>query len=384
MIIRKAMLALLCALCAGPLMAQDEETEERTGDSGPTLTIGSEAPALDIEHWVQDGDGKFKPVTKFEDGKVYVVEFWATWCGPCIASMPHLAETQEEYADKGVQIISVSDEDLETVEKFLERDVKGEEDQTYKDLTSKWCLTTDPDKSVQVAYMRAASQNGIPTAFIVGKSGEIEWIGHPMTMDEPLEKIVDDSWDREAFAVEFRAQQEIDILLADLGSMLQDDPEGAVAKLDEAIEKYSENEAQAAMVDQLRNIRTRVVITTGHEDAPAAIRELAMDADAETLNGMAWTVVEREAAGEEVSKDLLAAATEAAEKAVEKEPEAGHIIDTLAHLVYLQGDLDRAIELTEKAAELSGDQFPEIHDFLKKLKKEKEDGADKAGDDDGV
>ncbi len=95
------------------------------GTSADLLTIGSNAPALDIEHWVQNGNGKFKPVTKFVNGKVYVVEFWATWCGPCIQSMPHLAKLQTEYADKGVQLISISDEDLETVEKFLDRPVRA-------------------------------------------------------------------------------------------------------------------------------------------------------------------------------------------------------------------------------------------------------------------
>ena len=72
--------------------------------------LDREAPALDIEHWIQDGNGFFKPVKKFEAGKVYVIEFWATWCGPCIASMPHLAELQNKYRGRDVQVISVSDE----------------------------------------------------------------------------------------------------------------------------------------------------------------------------------------------------------------------------------------------------------------------------------
>ncbi len=91
------------------------------------LGVGSKAPALDVEHWISDGDGKFSSVSQFKPGHVYVVEFWATWCRPCVASMPHLSELQKKYQDKDLQIISISDEDLETVQAFLERPTREDD-----------------------------------------------------------------------------------------------------------------------------------------------------------------------------------------------------------------------------------------------------------------
>jgi thiol-disulfide isomerase/thioredoxin len=82
------------------------------------LHIGSLAPALEVEHWF-DGDAGPAPVEAFEPGRVYVVEFWATWCPPCRASIPHRAETQERFAGKGVTVIGVSDDDVATIEECL-------------------------------------------------------------------------------------------------------------------------------------------------------------------------------------------------------------------------------------------------------------------------
>ena len=87
------------------------------------LVVGSIAPKLNVEHWVQNGGGKFPKVTDFKSGRVYVVEFWATTCGPCVQSMPHLAELQTNYADKGLQIVSISSEPLEVVKAFLENEL---------------------------------------------------------------------------------------------------------------------------------------------------------------------------------------------------------------------------------------------------------------------
>ena len=71
------------------------------------------APGLDIEEWVQGGE------KTLEKGTVYVVEFWATWCGPCRKSIPHLSKLNDEYGDDGLVIIGVSDEEPDTVRNFV-------------------------------------------------------------------------------------------------------------------------------------------------------------------------------------------------------------------------------------------------------------------------
>ncbi|NND96182.1 MAG: TlpA family protein disulfide reductase [Pirellulaceae bacterium] len=229
------------------------------------LSIGSSAPALDIEHWIQDGNGFFKPVKKFKKGNVYVVEFWATWCGPCIMSMPHLAELQNKYRGRGVQIISVSDETVDEV-----KDLMGQEhpqvEKTFGDITAAYSLTTDPDRSVHTDYMEASNQQGIPTSFIVGKTSQIEWIGHPMEMDEPLEAVVTDSWDREKFRKTYEAKAEFEEAMQKL-SML-----AGAGKFDKAIEfaeaelaKAKKNELDE-MAIQWNDIRYSLRVSSGNVD----------------------------------------------------------------------------------------------------------------------
>ena len=176
-------------------------------DQSSMLSIGDTAPQLAIEHWIQDDEGRLQPVTAFEPETVYIIEFWATWCGPCVSSMPHLAETQAAHDPQQLRLVSISDESVETVESFLEKPVRNDPDTTYRKLTNGYSLTSDPDESVYSDYMRAEGQNGIPTAFIVGKDGRIEWIGHPMQMNDPVQRVLEDRWDREAHAAEVQLEQ---------------------------------------------------------------------------------------------------------------------------------------------------------------------------------
>lgn len=151
-----------------------------------SLRIGDDAPAIRVTNWVK---GDALDLRDAKDKNVVVVEFWATWCGPCIASMPHITEVQKHLADKGVRVIGVSKEDpnnsLEKVETFVK---ENGEKMGYTVAFDKYGDTFD-------SYMKAANRNGIPCTFIIDRNGKVAWIGHPMNMDEPLADVVEGTHD---------------------------------------------------------------------------------------------------------------------------------------------------------------------------------------------
>lgn len=388
------------------------------------LTIGSKAPSIDVEHWVSQGNGRFDKVTSFEPGKVYVIEFWATWCGPCIASMPHLAELQERFADKGVQLVSISDEDLDTVQSFLDRPVQnrrasdsdGESESTkltYGKLTSVYSLTTDPDRSVHRDYMEAAGQNGIPTAFIVGKDSRIEWIGHPMKMDLPLEQVVEGTWDRESARQQILAEQQKGLIATKINkAMRSGDAASALGIIDDAIRDYP-NDSQ--LIDYLKRARVQVQLfpiaqlarsgkneealsqlaelkksspeqassfvefelsvllnANMHDQAAMVLDELAVnESNPLKLNQITWMIYEMSKEDNGFSEKLLASAIAAAKKATELIPDEGAVLDTYAHLLHRSGKLDDALAAQAKAVKLAGESNPEAQAFLEQLRKEK-------------
>lgn len=382
-------------MLVGGLLANPVAAQEAAEASSEDMTIGSMAPPIDIEHWVSTGDGKFEAFNEFEPGKVYVVEFWATWCGPCIASMPHLAELQQHYADRGVTVVSVSDEPLETVEKFLERDVmqsrqsaeaEGEEDapKTYGELTSVYCLTTDPDSSVKNDYFRAAGQTGIPCAFIVGKDGVVEWIGHPMGMDEPLEQVVTDSWDREAFGKAFRAQQQLDkAFRAAIIAARQGDYDTYDAKVEEikGLDLPEDMQARLPMLfNQLEHQRLLSMLSNDPEGAIASLEEKSSEMKLAQVAAIGATIAQQSQRGASFKPELVDAVTALIEEKAADEEAAGTVYNALAGLYQAKGDLDKAIEMQQKAIDNPPSNLPAasaarfeamMKAYLKKLQDEK-------------
>ena len=317
---------------------------ETDGDALFDLAPGDPAPPVVVAAVVQGN-----PVETFTSDKVYVVEFWATWCGPCLAGMPHISTLQEEYGDE-VQFIGVTREDEGTVSGFMDQTSRSGEKWTD---VLKYTIARDDESQTSQAYMTAARQRGIPCAFIVGRDGKVEWIGHPAVIDEPLSAVVGNSWDvaaaRKTFVDEQQAEAQMEAAQQKLAqAMSAGDYEGAVKVLDELLADTPNNL-------QLQMVRLQILgeggLTEQYNESAAAI----VDANFEEqmlLNQIAWTIA---AEMDDEGRDLELAMKAARQASTLSDDTDAAILDTVARVFYEQGNVAEAVTWQKKAVESNPD-----------------------------
>jgi thiol-disulfide isomerase/thioredoxin len=107
-------------------------------------------------------------------GKIVIVDFWATWCGPCMAEAPHMVQINDKYKDKGLQIIGIS------------LDQNGNDALNgAKAHGLNWPQACD-EGVWNSAYAKTWGVDSIPRTFIIGPEGVVLWTGHPANIDAPL------------------------------------------------------------------------------------------------------------------------------------------------------------------------------------------------------
>lgn len=131
----------------------------------PTLAAGAVAP----DFVMKTIRGKDVRLSDFK-GKIVILDFWATWCGPCIASFPHTQAVAAKYKDQDVVVLASGTSD--TVEKFKEWIPANQA--KYPDLVFTW----DPNERGSATFDDRASSKlyrvvGIPTQFVIGRDGKI-------------------------------------------------------------------------------------------------------------------------------------------------------------------------------------------------------------------
>lgn len=358
---RTLMWSLALALCLAPVALAE-------GEDSNTLDIGSKAPDIDIAHWVKgvslNDRGGFTPITTFEPGHVYVLEFWATWCGPCRSGMPHLSELQEKF--KGdVTIIGISDESLPKVVSFLFA-TDSQDGEVNNDRTE-YTITADPDGSVKKDYFQAAGQRGIPCAFIVGKDGIVEWYGHPGNMDDVLQGVVDGTWDREAAKAEMEQEAALQAALQSaqprfMSALQSSNWAEAVAVLDELLAIQPTHPGILAQKFEIQLTKAKDE-TAAYETARQAF-EAASD-NPGMLNGIAWTITTGEGIENRDLDLALKMATQASELTENKDPS---VLDTVARVYFERGDAATAAEWQQKAIDNVPDD-PRAAEFVADLRK---------------
>lgn len=363
------------ALIATALLATVASAARADDEKPYDLMVGDPAPELAVGSWV-----KGQPVASFQRGQVYVVEFWATWCGPCRRAIPHVSELQKKYGD-AVRFIGVSiwESDPSKVEPFVQEMGSKMEYTVAKDRLVPVEGQEEPRGAMAESWMRAAGQSGIPTAFIVGRDGRISWIGHPMEIEEPLAKVVAGEWDRAAFAAEYAARMRREALIEKVSkkvyrAMKDKAWDEAVALIDGALEKEPGIEGQFAtnrFLCLVKAGRTEEASRYGNQLVGGLFKN-----DPGSLNYLAWSIVDPEAQIQRRDVDLaMRAARRACDLTEWKEPA---LLDTLAVAVFLSGDHERAVEIQTQAVEHAiGTPFEkELESRLEEFKRAlEEDGA---------
>ena len=312
------------------------------------LTVGDPAPKLQVAKWVQ-GD----PVKAFDTNHVYIVEFWATWCGPCRASIPHLNELWQKFKDRGLIAIGqdVWEQNEDGVAPFVKK-MGGQ--MTYRvALDDK---SRETNGIMAVTWMKAAEQNGIPTAFVINRQGRIAWIGHPMELDEKiLEAVLADKFDLAKAAADYEQQQ------------LENQKWMAVnKKLREAMKQNKWDDA-ATTLDEILKMSpkfqdgytsTRLQILLGQKKYAEAwqLAESFSDAhpkNAGQQNALAWVIATQEGVDPRnlvLAEKIAGRANEAAQG------KEAAILDTLARIQFMNGETNEAVATEQKALNIAPDE----------------------------
>ena len=340
------------------------------------LKTGDTVPATRPETMLQGA-----PIKEFKAGEVYVFECWATWCGPCVAAIPHLNELHQKMAAKGVVVTGVNVWESEKDPAAVER-VKAFVKEQGAKMSYRVALG---GKAFIKDWLEAAGVNGIPHAFIV-KEGKLVWQGHPMQMNEELLGDIitgthTPKTEKAATPADPEQARNEAKLQALAEAMMRKDWAAAEKALPAAAAVLPAEERQ----DLIDSVGAQIALAKGDPSKIyAQMAKLAEEEadDAEAQNELAWELVTDPLF---LKKPNFALAEKCALRAValSKEKE-GDKLDTLARLRWLQGRKAEAVQLQEKAVAAATDSEMKgiLQQTLDALKKGALPPAEKLADED--
>lgn len=355
----RILLLLTTLVVAGTRAAAEAPESAREQVAGPpVLSVGDAAPALSVETWLR-GD----PIPRLEPGQVYLLDVWATWCGPCIQSAPHLSELQARHAQRGLHVIGLTAADKRgnsrrAVEALL----------TDKPDLMRYAIAWDKERNTTNAYLGAAKRTSIPTAFLIDRAGKIAFIGHPNEVDAVLEQVLDGKHDLARLRTEHEKRAAEDVRAEEL----RREYSAALKKRDWP--KLAEIADQLLAIDArkygvMAAMKFRILVREvgdcdrGYAFARAHFAGPGKD-DWMAMAAVAFEIVDP---GSKIPRRDLDLAIELCTKANGLSGgDQVTVLEAWARAHYLKGELPQAIEIAERAAKLD----PNLVDTLERYKAE--------------
>jgi thiol-disulfide isomerase/thioredoxin len=313
--------------------ASDKNAAAKKEAEKKTLKIGDPAPPLSITKWLNGPE-----VKGFAPGNVYVLDFWATWCGPCIKMMPHLAELSAEHKGEGLVVIPVTTADKRNPLKAIEEFVKKR--------GPKLGLTfaVDETQSMDESYMIASGSDALPTTFVIDKAGKVAFIGHPMQLDDVLPKVLAGTWRGQADIEELKKQ---DRELGAVFDKAEKDPAAAVKELAAFTAHHPEKAKRP--IFQVTKLQL-LVLAKQYDEAKALteklIPELTKKKNVSLLTNIVAIWANKGLNPEHKHANLAVQAAEAALKI--EGPTNSMALMNAAEAHFAAGDKAKSIELIEK------------------------------------
>jgi len=311
----------------------------------PLLSATLALPALGLapgDEVTVDSIGKAEFVkgaapASWEKGELYVIECWATWCGPCIAAIPHVDELFDKYHEKGLNVIGMNvwEDGKDKVAKFVED--KG-------DGMSYDVAYVGKDGEFQKTWLEAAGVRGIPHAFLV-KDGKFLFSTHPSSLTEETIEGILAGGDEEKAIVDKIQQAEANkgAIQEQLQAFMKGNQSGDTEAMSTAI---AEIEKLDPDYQNLGRMRTDLAVAKKDWDGAAAMLK-AIDDERAALITAAMIAQKTDGSADEPPAVLLEPMAEALNSSAIQDPSLKAM---LARVHWKLGNKEQAVASAKEAA----------------------------------